>query len=207
LANSHVVAANPQPPAQPGTQTVAIATVAAAPSPAAGDANNGAKLVQASGCAGCHGASFKGGAIGPSLYGIEHKLSSDQIASAIAHPKPPMPNFGFNAGQITDIVAYLSNLDGGATNQAPVVTFDPATPTDIATITVRFPGTPPKDVSVLPIMQMGTSTMQTRQVHLAQSASDPHAFTGKVVFSMGGPWTVKVQYDGNTLDVPLNVGQ
>jgi mono/diheme cytochrome c family protein len=205
LANSHVIAANP-PATEPGTQTVGVATVAASPSPAAADANNGAKLVQASGCAGCHGAAFKG-AIGPSLYGIEHKLSSDQISNAIAHPKPPMPNFGFNAGQIADIVAYLSNLDGGANSEAPVVTFNPTTPTDEATITVRFPGTPPKDVSVLPIMQMGTSTMQTRLVHLAQSVSDPHAFSGRVVFSMGGPWTVKVQYDGNTLDVPLNVGQ
>jgi len=208
LANSHVVAANPQA-AEPGTQTVAVATVAASPSPApaTGDANNGAKLVQANGCAGCHGASLKGGTIGPSLYGIEHKLASDQIANFIAHPKPPMPNFGFNAGQIGDIVAYLSSLDGGANNDAPVVTFNPTTPTDEATISVQFPGTPPKDVSVLPIMQMGTSTMQTRLVHLTQSASDPHTFSGRVVFSMGGPWTVKVQYDGKTLDVPLNVGQ
>ena len=118
-----------------------------------------------------------------------------------------MPNFGFSDAQIGDIIAYLSGLDGGANSQAPVVTFDPPTPTDVATISVRFPGTPPKDVSVLPIMQMGKSTMQTRVVHLTPSSSDPNTFTGKFVFSMGGPWTVKVQYDGNTLDVPLNVGQ
>jgi hypothetical protein len=55
-------------------------------------------------------------------------------------------------------------------------------------------------------MQMGSSTMQTRTVQLQQSASDPHTFSGRVVFSMGGPWTVRVQYGGQTLDVPLNVG-
>lgn len=169
--------------------------------------NEGAKLVQANGCAGCHGASLKGGSIGPALFGIEHVRTPDQIANAIAHPKAPMPNFGFNTDQIHAIVAYLSGLDGGTNNQAPVVTFNPATPIDEATITARFAGTPPKDVSVLPIMQMGKSTMQTRLVHLVQSPSDPHVFSGRVVFSMGGPWTVKLQYDSNTLDVPLNVGQ
>jgi mono/diheme cytochrome c family protein len=179
----------------------------AAPGAASPDANNGANLVQSNGCAGCHGANLKGGTVGPALYGIEHKLSSTQIADFIKNPRAPMPNFEFSDGQIADIVAYLSNLDGGAERAAPVVSFDPAVPTDEATITVRFAGTPPKDVSVLPIMQMGKSTMQTRPVHLTPSANDPHTFTGRVVFSMGGPWTVKVQYDGNTFDVPLNVGQ
>lgn len=195
----------------PLTQTAAAAPASAAPSgtpaaPLGGDANNGAKLVQANGCAGCHGAGLKGGGIGPSLVGIEHRRSLDSIAAFIANPKPPMPNFGFTAGQRYDIAAYLSNLDGGAANAAPVVTFDPATPTDVATISVRFPGTPPADVSVLPIMQMGSTSMQTRVVHLKASADDPHVFSGKVVFSMGGPWTVRVQYDGKSLDVPLNVG-
>ena len=213
LSSTHVVAANANA-VEPPAQTVAVETAEASSSPefaasgaARGDVNAGAQLVQANGCAGCHGASLKGGGIGPALFGIEHKLSNDQITNAIAHPKPPMPNFGFSGAQIANIVAYLSSLDGGANSAAPVVTFDPSTPTDVATITVRFPGTPPKDVSVLPIMQMGKSTMQTRVVRLSQSASDPHAFSGKVVFSMGGPWTVKVQYDGKTLDVPLNVGQ
>jgi mono/diheme cytochrome c family protein len=183
----------------------ASATTIASTTPA-GDANSGAKLVQVNGCEGCHGAGLKGGTIGPALFGIEHKLTADQIAAFIQHPKPPMPNFGFSDGQVRDIVSYLSNLDGGVAGTAPTVTFDPATPTDEATVTARFPGTPPKDVSVLPIMQMGSSTMQTRVVHLQPSASDPHVFTGKVVFSMGGPWTVRLQYDGQKMDVPLNVG-
>ncbi len=206
LANLHVVpVSNVQGAGNAGAQTVAVAT---APSTAPEtQTNEGAKLVQANGCAGCHGTNFKGGTIGPSLYGIEHRLTPDQIANAIAHPKPPMPNFGFSADQIHGIVSYLSGLDGGPNDRAPVVTFNPSTPVDEATITVRFPGTPPKDVSVLPIMQMGKSTMQTRSVHLTQSPGDPNVFSGKVVFSMGGPWTVKLQYDGKTLDVPLNVGQ
>ena len=173
----------------------------------AADPNNGAKLVQANGCAGCHGADLKGGSIGPKLYGIERAKSPSEIAQAIAKPKPPMPSFGFSASQIDDIVAYLSNLDGGVQNEAPVVTFNPSPPIDVATIVVRFAGTPPKHVSVLPIMQMGSNTMQTRRVDLAQSKQDPHLFTGRVVFSMGGPWTVRLQYDGKTTNVPVNVGQ
>ena len=171
-----------------------------------GDVNAGAKLVQANGCEGCHGAHLMGGSIGPKLYGIEHRLSDAQISDFIVHPRAPMPNFGFTSEQVSDIVAYLSSLDGGANSTQPVVTFDPATPVDEATVTVRFPGTPPAGVTVLPIMQMGASTMQTRQITLTQSTSDPHVFTGKVVFSMGGPWTIRVQYDGNQLDVPLTVG-
>lgn len=196
------------PPIAHFTNAVGDASPSPAPpaSEVAADPNNGAKLVQANGCEGCHGAGLKGGGVGPALYGIEHKLSADQIAGFIQHPKPPMPNFGFNDAQTRDIVAYLSGLDGGANSNTPVVTFDPSTPVDVATISVRFPGTPPKDVSVLPIMQMGSSTMQTRLVHLTPTAGDPHIFTGKVVFSMGGPWTVRLQYDGKTMDVPLNVG-
>ncbi|HZT12460.1 MAG TPA: cytochrome c [Candidatus Baltobacteraceae bacterium] len=176
------------------------------PAPAA-DADEGAKLVQANGCEGCHGAGLHGGTVGPPLVGIEHQLNADQIADKIEHPKAPMPNFGFSAAQVADLVAYLSGLDGGSQGTRPVVTFDPAVPTDIATISVRFPGTPPKSVRVLPIMQMGSSTMQTREVDLVPSKSDPHVFTGRVVFSMGGPWTVRLQYDGKTMNVPLNVGQ
>jgi len=193
-----------------GAASVAAAEPSSSAMPAAapgGDANNGAKLVQANGCAGCHGANLMGGSVGPRLYGIEHRLTQAQIADFIVHPRPPMPNFGFTAQQVDDIVAYLSGLDGGASSSAPVVTLSPNPPVDVATITVRFSGTPPKDVSVLPVMQMGTSTMQTRLVKLQPSASDPHAFTGHVVFSMGGPWTLKLQYDGNTMDVPVNVGQ
>jgi mono/diheme cytochrome c family protein len=167
----------------------------------------GANLVASNGCGGCHGAGLQGGFQGHSLYGIEHKLSAAQIADAIQHAKPPMPSYGLNGEQIGDIVAYLSSLDGGLGGTQPVVTFDPSMPTDQATITVRFPGTPPKSVSVLPIMQMGSGTMQTRQVQLKPSADDPHVFTGRVVFSMGGPWVVRVQYDEKTMSVPLNVGE
>jgi hypothetical protein len=56
-------------------------------------------------------------------------------------------------------------------------------------------------------MQMGTSTMQTRSVQLQPSTTDPNVFTGRIVFSMGGPWTLKLQYDGKMTDVPVTVGQ
>jgi len=157
-------------------------------------------------CAGCHGAGLKGGGIGPALYGIEHKLSNDAIAGFIRNPRAPMPNFGFTEAQISDIVAYLGSLDGGLGNTMPVVTFSPAAPVDQATISVTFPGTPPTNVRVLPVMHMGTSTHHTAQVQLQPSPTDPHTFTGRIEFSMGGPWTVQIEYDGHELDVPLSVG-
>ncbi len=117
-----------------------------------------------------------------------------------------MPNFGFTNAQIDDIVAYLRGLDGGTSGNAPVVTFEPQTPTTEATISVRFGGTPPRTVSAFPEMQMGNSTMHTQATVLQASPQDPHVFTGRVNFSMGGPWIVHVEYDGQTIDVPLNVG-
>jgi mono/diheme cytochrome c family protein len=213
LANLHVVPADGLAAAQPGLASApapapnaASSSAPAASSAATGDANDGAKLVQANGCEGCHGVGLRGGGIGPALYGIEHRTSADQIAGFIANPKAPMPNFGFTATQISDIVAYLSGLDGGASDTKPVVTIEPPVPTDQATVSVRFPGDPPQHVSVTPIMVMGSTTMPTREVKMSQSTSDPHVFTGKVVFSMGGPWTIHLIYDGHTLDVPLTVG-
>ena len=190
-----------------GTET-AVAPASPAPSaaPSNGDANNGAQLVQSNGCAGCHGAGLKGGRIGPALFGIEHRMTSDQIADFIVHPRAPMPSFGFSTTQVSDIVAYLASLDGGINNTAPIVTFSPQAPVDSATISVTFPGTLPTSVSVLPVMHMGTGTHHTAMVQLQPSPSDPRTFTGRITFSMGGPWIVQIEYDGRELDIPLNVG-
>jgi cytochrome c553 len=165
------------------------------------DVNAGAALVQSNGCTGCHGATFRGG-IGPKLYGIEHRLKPQQIADAIKNPKAPMPKFPFSDAQVSDVVAYLSSLDGGG--GGPVATLDPAKPGKSATLTVRFPGTPPKHVSAVPTMQMGASSMATPAVVL-HATHDPHVWTGTVTFSMGGPWTIEVKYDGGVLKVPVTV--
>lgn len=165
------------------------------------DVNAGAKLVQDNGCMGCHGATFQGG-VGPKLYGIEHRLSAAQIAAAIQNPKAPMPKFPFSDAQISDVVAYLSSLDGGGGR--PVATLTPARPSKSAVLTVRFPGTPPKHVTAVPGMQMGGSTMTTPMVTL-HPTSDPHVWKGNVSFSMGGPWTINVVYDGKHLTLPVNV--
>jgi mono/diheme cytochrome c family protein len=207
LARTGQLVASASAPSVASAESSPAPQAASTPSSGSDEINEGAKLVQANGCAGCHGVNLMGGSIGPKLFGIEHRLGSAQIADFIVHPRAPMPNFGFSSDQVSDIVAYLSSLDGGAGGTQPVVTLNPNPPVDIATITVRFPGTAPKSVSVLPIMQMGVSSMQTREVPLTQSASDPHVFTGRIVFSMGGPWTLKLQYDGNTMDVPITVGQ
>ena len=176
----------------------AVPAMAAVP-----DSNAGAKLVQTHGCAGCHGAQFQGGDA-PKLVGIEHRLTAGQITAALVHPKAPMPQYGFTDAQTADIVAYLSNLDGGAKASAPVAALSPDKPAGKATLTVKFPGTPPKNVTALPTMQMGSGTMTDAKVDLTPT-SDPHVFQGVVHFSMGGPWTIVVTYDGKKLNVPVNV--
>jgi mono/diheme cytochrome c family protein len=179
------------------------ALAGALPVRAAGDPSAGAKIVQANGCAGCHGANFKG-STGPKLYGIEHQLSAAQIADAIANPKSPMPKFPLTSAQISDVVAYLSSLDGGSGGGGPVATLTPAKPSSQAMLSVRFPGAAPKHVTALPTMQMGASAMHDAKVTL-EPTGDPHVWQGKVSFSMGGPWTIDVQYDGKHLTVPVNV--
>ncbi|MEO6991092.1 MAG: c-type cytochrome [Candidatus Baltobacteraceae bacterium] len=184
----------------------ASATPAAAAGTVASDAPNaGAALVQANGCAGCHGANLQGGSIGPKLYGIEKRLTAAQIADFIKSPRAPMPNFGFADAQIANVVAYLSNLDGGGSGARPIASLEPAMPVTDAVLSVTFPGTPPAGVIALPTMEMGKSTMQTSSVRL-QSTSDPRVFTGKVTFTMGGPWVIRIQYDGQSLDLPVQVG-
>jgi mono/diheme cytochrome c family protein len=173
------------------------------PASAAGDPAAGATLVQNNGCAGCHGANLQGGT-GPKLYGIEHRLSAAQIAGAIANPVSPMPKFPLDPAQIADVVAYLSSLDGGRGGAGPVATLDPAKPSSHATLTVRFPGAVPHSVSAEPAMQMGGSTMRDAKVTL-HPTTDPHVWRGKISFSMGGPWTIDVTYDGKHLTVPVNV--
>ncbi|TAM74884.1 c-type cytochrome [bacterium] len=169
---------------------------------AGGDAAQGAKLVQASGCEGCHGAGFTGG-IGPALVGIEKRLTAAQVADKIQHPKAPMPNFGFTDAQAADLVAYLSGLDGGTGK--PVVKIVPAEPTDQATVLVTFSGTPPSDVQVEAVMRMGAREHGTGWVPL-QKTDDPHVVAAKVRFTMGGPWIVRVRYGkGAAMDVPVTV--
>jgi mono/diheme cytochrome c family protein len=182
--------------------TAAMAlTVSTAVGPAAGaDVNAGATLVQVNGCAGCHGATLHGG-IGPSLVGIEHRRATARIAAAIATPTAPMPTLPFSATQIGDILAYLSSLDGG---HAPVATVAFAQPATSAVLSVRFPGSPPTRVTAHPVMQMGSSAMDGTRVTL-HPTNDPNLWRATIAFSMSGPWTIDVVYDGRHLSVPANV--
>lgn len=191
-----------------GASRISAATQAtspvATPAPRTGDANAGARLVQANGCTGCHGATF-GGGIGPKLLGVEHRLTAAQIADFIKNPRPPMPNFGFSDTQISDISAYLSALDGGLTNDQPVVSYGSLKPGEPIPLTVRFPGAIPVSVVLTPVMQMGHGSMHVEAIKL-QPTADPRTFIGVVVFSMGGPWTLHIVYDSHDLDVPVTVG-
>ncbi|MFN2527457.1 MAG: cytochrome c [Candidatus Baltobacteraceae bacterium] len=195
------VSAQPPAPATPAP--------ASASAPPAGDANRGAALVQNNGCMGCHGAKFQGG-IGPKLVGIERELSAGQIFEFIKHPHAPMPDFGFSDVQISDIVAYLSGLDGGTpstatTSATPIVRIDPALPIDRATITVVFSGSAPSVVAARAIMHMGAGSHHL-DVGMHPTA-DHHVWQGEVSFAMGGPWTLEITYDGKVMDVPVQVGQ
>ncbi len=53
---------------------------------------------------------------------------------------------------------------------------------------------------------MGNTSMHTSGVPLVASPQHPQVFTGHIAFSMGGPWVVRVDYDGKTLTVPIDVG-
>jgi hypothetical protein len=177
-------------------------TVSAAAGPAASaDLNAGATLVQANGCAGCHGATLRGG-IGPSLVGIERRRPTARITAAIATPTAPMPTFPFSAAQIGDIVAYLSSLDG--TGHAPIATVAFAPSAASAVLSVRFRGWPPTRVTAHTVMQMGSRAMDGTVVTL-HPTNDPKLWRATIVFSMSGPWTIDVDYDGRHLKVPANV--
>ena len=60
-------------------------------------------------CAGCHGATRKGSALGPSLLGIAARRSREQITQMIREGSGRMPGFGaaMDGGAINDIVNYL----------------------------------------------------------------------------------------------------
>lgn len=167
-----------------------------------GNATAGAKLVQVSGCEGCHGAGLRG-STAPSLVGIEKRMSPAQIAKAIQDPEPPMPRFGLSEKQVANVVAYLSGLDGG--NGKPIVRLVPANPTQEATVNVTFPGTPPSVAQVEAMMQMGSMSHGSGWLPLHKT-SDPHTLATKVHFSMGGPWMIRVQYGGKVMAVPITVG-
>ena len=172
-------------------------------SAASSGANTGAQLVAQNGCEGCHGATFQGG-IGPALVGIEHRLSPGQIIDFIVHPRAPMPNFGFTGTQVSDIVAYLTNLDGGAAGAQPTITLDPENPTNHATILVRFPGTPPSAATASAIMKMGrTSHRDTVALH---PTANPKVWSAPLQFSMEGPWTIEIQYGTKVIDRAIQVG-
>ena len=185
----------------------AVALTFCATGNAPADSNAGAKLVSQNGCTSCHGAKFQGSSAGfPALYGIEHRRTREQIVQAITSPKAPMPNYGFTAAQAGDIADYLSSLDGGATQNEPVVTITPEHPSDYADVTIRFPGTPPKSVTAIASMAMDHMPMKSPEVTF-KPTSDPHVFSGRLEFSMAGAWTIHIVYDGKTIDRPIVVGQ
>ncbi len=168
-----------------------------------GDATSGAKLVQSSGCEGCHGAALHGSSMAPNLVGIEKRMSVAQITKAIEDPKSPMPRFGFSEKQVADVVAYISGLDGGSGK--PIVRLNPANPAQEATVNVTFPDSPPRDAQVEATMQMGSMSHGTGWLPLRKT-SDPHTLATKVHFSMGGPWMIHVKYAGKVMAVPISVG-
>jgi cytochrome c oxidase subunit 2 len=96
----------------------------------AGDPSNGEQLSRSSGCAGCHGQDFGGGA-GPEwigLAGSEVELTDGSVVvadtayltRAIADPSAElvagynlkMPANGLSDAEIADIVAFIETLDG-----------------------------------------------------------------------------------------------
>jgi cytochrome c oxidase subunit 2 len=96
----------------------------------AGDPVNGEQLSRSSGCAGCHGQDFGGGA-GPSWIGLAGsdveladgtvvvadtayltRAIADPSAELVADYNLKMPANGLSDAEIADIVAFIETLDG-----------------------------------------------------------------------------------------------
>jgi len=98
--------------------------------------------------------------------------------------------------------AGLGAFDGGVSG-GPVITLDPPSPKDRATVTVRFAREVPKHVTIRASMQMGTMSHHSdADLH---PTKDPHVWQGTVEFSMGGAWVLTLNYDDKHVEVPLNV--
>ncbi len=93
-------------------------------------AENGRRLAQSSGCAGCHGQNFRGGA-GPALVGLAGSevvladgstvIADDAyLTTAISEPAAQlvdgytlkMPANDLSAAEVADIVAFINTLTG-----------------------------------------------------------------------------------------------
>jgi len=105
---------------------------ATADAPSAGSAAaNGEQLLRSSGCAGCHGADFRGGA-GPSLVGLAGsqvtladgstlvadtayltRAIADPSADLVADYNLKMPANSLSEAEIADIVAYIATRADG----------------------------------------------------------------------------------------------
>jgi ubiquinol-cytochrome c reductase cytochrome c subunit len=90
---------------------LAIAVVAAAQAPAAGDGANGKRLYEKDGCYECHGYAAQGGRDGARLAAIP--LSDQAFIRYVRRPLGAMPAFTdkvLSDRELTDIHAYLKAL-------------------------------------------------------------------------------------------------
>ena len=114
-----------------GAETGSSPVAGTTPSAGGGDVVNGEQLSRSSGCAGCHGSDFGGGA-GPGwvgLAGSERTLADGSVVvadtayltRAIADPSAEvvadyslrMPANGLSDAEIADIVAFIETLADG----------------------------------------------------------------------------------------------
>ena len=98
---------------------------------------------------------------------------------ALLQPSAPMPNFGFTAAQAGDIADYLATL--GPQAKGPLITISPAHPSDSATVTIYFSGTPPQSVTAVASMAMGGSTMNSPAVTARALRGRPHVYRSPLV--------------------------
>lgn len=78
-------------------------------------------------------------------------------------------------------------------------------PTDRATISVAFLHDPPAAATVQVLMHMGGFTHGSGEIPLTRSA-DPKVLKASVPFTMGGPWVLVIRFEGERLELPLQVG-
>jgi cytochrome c2 len=80
--------------------------------PIEGDAREGLRLFRQRGCGLCHQVGLEGGAVGPELTAVAQRLQPAYLQRHLLDPRlsraeGPEPRYGWTAGELADVTAYL----------------------------------------------------------------------------------------------------
>ena len=100
-------------PSTSGSPVAPVATSKAiSAAPVLGNLARG-KVLYATNCAACHGATGHEGGVGPSLRGEKGKMDDAAVVRWIKNPRPPMPKLypaPLSAKDVSDVAAFVESL-------------------------------------------------------------------------------------------------